>query len=236
MVLFVCLHLFMLLWSVMIPGLHGETTEQRTFVDAIADQSGVPTYFTIKYQGVTTYVTWLGSKSLPTLQKERRLTVLKPRRGFFLGRLRYSEYDIDLILACEYDNMEAGYGGLMRINAKTLEVAWEAILPSFGVGLPLIRDKSIYVTCIGFIGKIDFVSGKYVWKNGGLFRAGEKYGAKHDADYFNSFKLPYIRGSVVVFPENKPDTMVNKRNPLLIEVDDRTGKIIRIIDASEKTS
>jgi len=56
-----------------------------------------------------------------------------------------------------------------------------------------LRDSSaLYVTCIGFVGKIDLESGTFMWKYDNLYSHGA----------FNDFRTPRIAGDSVIFDSN----------------------------------
>lgn len=77
---------------------------------------------------------------------------------------------------------------------------------------------TLYVTAIGFVGKLDLNSGRFAWKNAELARPGGMY---------TYFDRPRIEGGRVVFagkPQDPANPFPDESKVLL--VDDRTGAIL----------
>jgi hypothetical protein len=72
-------------------------------------------------------------------------------------------------------------------------VAWHLKIPAFNVGAGTLEGSSLFVSGIGFIGRIDVESGKYIWKHEGLYD-------KRD-QAFNSFDAPVVTSAEVFFRE-----------------------------------
>lgn len=71
---------------------------------------------------------------------------------------------------------------------------------------------------MGFAGKRDLSSGKYVWKHEDFYRKYKKDGA------FNIFETPEIEGSNVIYTEK-----IEGKEPNLIVFDKTTGKVVRTV-------
>lgn len=100
-------------------------------------------------------------------------------------------------------------------NGKAI---WVQVLTG-NVGEPYAVGGSLYVSGLGFVGKVDVRTGSYVWKHAELYRA---------PGMFNSFEAPRMEGHRVVFkarhanfgkppPESWPDA---------IAIDDTSGAIL----------
>ena len=82
------------------------------------------------------------------------------------------------------------------------------------MGEPVCFNNSLYVTTVGFVGKIDLDSGVYSWKHGNLY----KY-----PDVFHTFARPEINGSRVCFKEAESTYMT--REPKTLIIDMKTGEV-----------
>jgi hypothetical protein len=134
-----------------------------------------------------------------------------------LSRIVYfARYKNDLILLCESSDGESGGGLIISFNGTTLKQKWQANISGFNVGQGLIENQFAYLTAIGFVAKIDLVTGKYVWKHNNLY--------KNSA--FNSFEIPELDGSNVIFTENKES---EQSSPNIIAVNKISGKIVRTV-------
>jgi hypothetical protein len=134
-----------------------------------------------------------------------------------LSRIIYfARYKNDLILLCESSDGESGGGLIVSFNGTTLKQKWQANISGFNVGQGLIENQFAYLTAIGFIAKINLATGKYIWKHDNLYKNGA----------FNSFEIPELDGSSVVFTENKES---EQSSPNIIAVNKISGKIVRTV-------
>ena len=123
------------------------------------------------------------------------------------------EYQGDLLLICEETDEMYGGGFIVRLDGRTLKTKWRRYIQGFNVGQGLIGGKHAYVTGIGFVGKVDLSSGRYVWQHRGLYKE----------DRFNSFELPEVHGETVIFRE-LPHYIRKKQ--AVVKVDRASGEII----------
>ena len=124
-----------------------------------------------------------------------------------IERIYYFKHSGDLLLALGLSDGESGWGSVKRLDGKTLKPKWSVGLPGFNVGQGLVEDDFLYLTTIGFVAKLDMVSGKYVWKHDGLYKPGMISAAGfHGPGFFNNFEQPKLEGDVVLFSESKPYT------------------------------
>ena len=143
---------------------------------------------------------------------------LRLDRGDRLTRvIYYAEYQGDLLLIGEATNDLDGVGFIFRLDGRSLRTKWKRTIPAFNVGQGLIDDKYAYVTGIGFIGKVNLNSGVYVWRHHDLYRRNNQA--------FNSFELPELQGSLVVFSES-PDHL--RKKVAVIKVQRTSGRIVSL--------
>ena len=132
----------------------------------------------------------------------------------------FAEYKNDLLLISELGFGDGGTSFIVCLNGKSLKTKWRAAIDGFNVGQGLIENKFAYLTAIGFIGKIDLNTGKYVWKHEDLYRKYDESGA------FNSFLTPEIKADIVIFKE---EGILNKGFDHQIQVNKSSGKIIKVL-------
>lgn len=142
---------------------------------------------------------------------------LRLDRGDHLRVIYHAEYQGDLLLICEATNDLSGVGLIFRLDGGTLRTKWKRTIPAFNVGQGLIDDKYAYVTGIGFIGKVNLNSGVYVWRHRDLYRRSNQA--------FNSFELPELQGSLVVFSES---AIHLRKKIAVIKVERTTGRIVSL--------
>lgn len=142
---------------------------------------------------------------------------LPKRKNETLSRVVYfANFKTDLILLYEITAGGEGAGYIVRLDGKTLKLKWKAGVFGFNVGKGLMENSFAYITAIGFVGKINLLSGKYVWKHDDL------YGWNKNSGAFNSFELPELDGNNVKFIEKTNDNLINQ-----IIINKTTGKIIK---------
>lgn len=108
-------------------------------------------------------------------------------------------------------------GVVARLD-QTGKPMWVQVLAG-NVGEPYSAGGSLYVSGLGFVGKLDMQTGAYLWKHAELYRS---------AGMYNSFEAPRIEGHQVVFKARHanygkpPPTSW----PEAIVVDDLSGAIL----------
>ena len=129
-------------------------------------------------------------------------------------KIYLTEYKNDLLAL--YEISVGGDGGayIVRFNGTNLKPKWQANVSGFNIGNGLIENQFAYVNAIGFVGKIDLETGKYIWKHDGLY---QKYKA------FNAFDGISVTGNKVMFYEEVTSQNVNS-----ITLDKSDGKIIDV--------
>ena len=111
---------------------------------------------------------------------------------------------------------ESATSWIQKIEKESLKTVFTSQINGFNLGQPIIqRDKS-YLTAIGFVGKIDLVTGDYDWKYQDLYD-NNKYS-------FNSFDTIIIQDNQIEFlSENYKSKNLDR-----VIIESKTGKIIGI--------
>ncbi len=135
---------------------------------------------------------------------------------FNVERLDYLDRDGDLIIIYGVTDNDAAGGSVIRIDRIKLKKKWLADVPGFNIGEAVVKHHYLYLSAIGFVGKLDLDSGKYVWRHDGLY--------KKKPGIFNSFERPIIQGEMVEFRESLP--LYAKGTSVTIMINDKTGQII----------
>ena len=102
-----------------------------------------------------------------------------------------------------------------RINIDLDSIIWEASIPGFNLAKPIFTNNKVYVSSIGFVGKLDLNTGSYDWQFDDLYKDGK----------YNSFSQPkFFKTDLVLFTSEKFDT--GKIDSILI--DDSKGIILKM--------
>ena len=149
-------------------------------------------------------------------EKTRRFNLRLDDGG--LERVYFHDYGGRLLLVCEAGDGEGGWGFVTLLEQPSMRGLWRQHIPSFNVGEPLREGRHLYVTGIGFVGKLDLGTGEFDWRHDGLYDTRD--GApKH----FNAFEKPELLGDTVLFRERS----VYNQHKILV-VDKKTGKVVRV--------
>ena len=109
--------------------------------------------------------------------------------------------DTLFIFYTETDN-EGATSRLEKIDLKMRKSIWQTEIYAFNLGIPYIIDNFAYVTTTGTVGKIDLVSGKYIFQ----FR--DLYDNKKSS--FNSFDSIIFKDSSAIFlSKNRNDNRID---------------------------
>lgn len=130
----------------------------------------------------------------------------------------FAQYKSDLILLYEANIGGEGLGYIASFNSASMKLKWKAVINGFNVGKGLMENQFAYLTAIGFVAKINLLTGKYVWKHDNLYNWNKNNGG------FNSFEIPELEKNNVIFTEKTHDNRVN-----IIVANKTSGKIIRTI-------
>jgi hypothetical protein len=190
------------------------------FYEGAPSSTFTPTYFRLYHNQANIFVTWSDDNvDLPNDYSWRQVK-LEVESGFSVEKLLFTPYLDDLMLAYTVSDGEYKVSNVSRIDGQTLEPVWNAIVPAFNMGVPAIQEQHIYVTSIGFIGKINVETGEYVWKHDELWQ-------RNDGGY-NSFALPIFDGEQVIFEEHPDAGAFYGRPAKRIIVDLISGEILYI--------
>ncbi len=121
--------------------------------------------------------------------------------GAYLVRVYFTNFSGDIVMACESSDSDYGWGFLVRLDGKSLKTKWRATIPSFNVGRGLIEGQYAYLTCLGFVAKLDLDSGTYIWRNDHLY-VGIESAPRGRCCHFNAFGTPKLDGDTVIFNPN----------------------------------
>jgi len=109
---------------------------------------------------------------------------------FAFGRGYFGTFGDDVILVFEVHNFESGGIGVVRFDSRALEVRWRIHIPAFNLGEPGVEGRALYLSGVGFIGKLDLETGGFQWKHEDLLGK---------ANAFVCFGPPRIGPDLVVF-------------------------------------
>ncbi|SMC84139.1 hypothetical protein [Moheibacter sediminis] len=105
------------------------------------------------------------------------------------------------------------------INRKTQINNWKLYAYAFNLGQPVIENNAVYISTLGFVGKVDLDNGKYLWKNEELYSDEIKFN-QCDSIIFNDNDVIFIADNTIYGNHNEfVDSII---------VNDKTGKIKRI--------
>lgn len=144
---------------------------------------------------------------------------LRLDRGEFITRAFYSEFEGDLLLILHTNVAGIGLGFVTRLEQPSMRGLWRQRIPASDVGEPLRDGRNLYVTGMGFVGRLDLRTGEYAWQYDDLevVREGKESPALH------TFGAPELDGDAVLFRERP---VYNPRRTLVINK--RSGKVIRV--------
>ena len=143
---------------------------------------------------------------------------LRLDRGEAITKLLYSEFGGGLLLLLHTDIAGAGFGFVTRLEQPSMRGLWRQRIPAGDLGQPLRDGRHLYVTGMGFVGKLELDTGEYAWL---LDDLEVERGA--DAKPLHTFEEPELDGDAVLFRERP---VYNPRRTLV--VDRKTGKVVRV--------
>jgi hypothetical protein len=141
---------------------------------------------------------------------KRRVFILKINRGERLDRVYYSDFEGDLLLACE---TTSGRVFATRIQQRTRRIKWTTSLEGYNLGPGLIDDKALFMSSANKLMRIDLAAGDSIWEVSDLEGSQTRP--------YTQFRVPQVRGDIVVFEEDEA-------KPRTIEVERSAGRVLRI--------
>jgi hypothetical protein len=215
----------------------------KAFQKAAGTPMVAPTAFDFESNGFSYHVSLNGNGWRTKGDKTRRFNLHLDNREE-IRRLYFSEYEGDVLLLCETDDSDNGGGGasdggggaIWRLEQPSMRARWKQRVPTPG-GINTLREgASLYVAGRGFIARLDLKTGEYAWRHGGAndVEAEERQDSKEKDDKQEErqdvipagfYGAPEVAGDTVTFREDKN---LNKPPLKAVQVDKKSGKIIRI--------
>ncbi len=120
----------------------------------------------------------------------------------------------DIIVLYVYSDGESCGSTAKRISLNQNRIIWSTHIYALNLARPAVKDNSVYISTLGFIGKLDLVNGKFIWKHEDLFVKGN----------YESFNEPeFMNDSLVLFTNRVPEMIIDS-----IIINDKNGKIIKM--------
>jgi hypothetical protein len=191
----------------------GEPESPKVFREAKKISEGSSNSFEFELESFTYKIAWNGA-GRRIKGGSTRLFNLRLDGGDFMERVFYALHRENIILLCEVTDGESSAGFVARLEQPSMRARWKSHIPAFNVGPGLIEEEHVYVTGIGFVGRLDLRKGEFVWQHDDLYRRG--------GGGFNSFDVPTVEGDAVLFRERP----VGESPAKTLRVHRRTGKIL----------
>lgn len=129
--------------------------------------------------------------------KNKRIGVLplSKESEAYVEKISLLKTKTQYVLIYQAHDGESAGGRVDSFDQKTLQRRWSAVIPGFNLGFAA-KANALYVSCIGFAGKLDLRQGKYLWKLEGLY---EKHGY-NGPDYIRVYdkEVRFISGTKVI--------------------------------------
>jgi hypothetical protein len=136
------------------------------------------------------------------------------RAEFQIADLYLYPIDNDIVAVYVDDDGDAAGSFAKRISLSNDRIIWTTEVGAFNLGKPVIYNNYMYLSTIGFIGKLNLNTGKFDWKFENLYDEGK----------YNGFSEPgFYKNSLVAFAAKQP---VAARIDTIV-VDEKQGKIVR---------
>ncbi|HEX7956036.1 MAG TPA: hypothetical protein VF508_03785 [Pyrinomonadaceae bacterium] len=175
-----------------------------------------PEGFEFELNGFSYHVRRNGNGWRKKGERTRRFNLRLEAGG--LARVYYADYGGRLLLVCEADDAENGGGFVTLLEQPSMRARWQQTYHAHNVGEPLREGRALYVTGVGFVGRINLETGQFDWQHDDLYDAGG--GA---ADNFVAFETPELAGGAVLFRDK---AVYNPRTTRVL--DKKGGKILRV--------
>jgi hypothetical protein len=170
--------------------------------------------------GLTASVSAAGALKLSgTVVDQQRPVRFPLEKTEWISRLSLLQREESLFLAFDTDDGDSGRGVLCRIAIKSSSILWCRSVPGFNMFGAIAHDGAIFVGAIGFLGRIDPKSGRFLWKHPGLYNKDKT---------FNIFCAPEEEGGrISMYGTTGVPSTTGKR----VTLDRQTGRIISITEA-----
>jgi outer membrane protein assembly factor BamB len=122
----------------------------------------------------------------------------------------------DIVTIYSFSTLDGESGSFAkRISLKQNNVIWETSINGFNLARPVLIGNYVYLSTIGFVGKLNITNGKFIWEFDDFFKNGN----------FISFNEPvFYKDSVVLFTEKSPSNATASS----ILIDDRNSRVLKI--------
>lgn len=143
---------------------------------------------------------------------------LKLDRGESIARVFYTEVEGHVLLLLHTNLSGVGVGFVTRLEQPSMRGLWRQRIPASDVGDPLRDGHDLYVSGMGFVGRLDLRTGVYVWEHDDL-----EVARRDETPALHAFDAPELEGDAVLFRER---AVYNPRRTLVL--DRKSGKFIRV--------
>lgn len=130
----------------------------------------------------------------------------------YVDRAHLHQSDSILFIFYGETDMLSGTSYLEAYDLERLTLLYKTPIPGFNLGQPVIRDQMAYVSSLGFVGKIDLMSGDYLWKFDELY--------DRNSYDFNDFDAAEFEDGLISFRSHNRI----KNSTRTIIINDLTGK------------
>ncbi len=176
-----------------------------------------PDAFEFEVRGFAYRVTAHGNGRREKGRKVRGFN-LRLNAGESITRAFYSEFGGRLLLLLHTDIAGVPLGFVTLLEQPSMRGLWRQRIPAGDVGLPLRDGHDLYVTGLGFVGKLDLRTGEYAWLHDDLEVERDDWPKP-----LRAFDEPELRGDAVLFRERP---VYNPRGTLV--VDRKSGKVVSV--------
>ena len=134
---------------------------------------------------------------------------------FAIEKLFFIPIEKDELVAIYTDtDMDCSGSVVQRISLKSNKILWSVNFGGFNMAPPVYIDDCVYLSTIGVLAKLNYLTGKFDWKFEDLYDKGK----------YNSFGFPHFyENDIVLFTSKKYDSPV----PDSIFIDEKLKKIIK---------
>lgn len=124
------------------------------------------------------------------------------------------EDDLIIIYSFSAPDNDSG-SSAKRISIKNNAVIWENSIDGCSLEKPVLVNGFIYLSAIGYIGKLSVRTGEFIWEFDDFFKNGN----------FVSFNEPkFYKDSIVLFTEKNISNLIGS----FISIDDKNKRILTI--------
>jgi hypothetical protein len=138
--------------------------------------------------------------------------------GETITNVLYSEFEGDLLLLLYTDIAGVPLGFVTRLEQPSMRGLWRQRIPAGDVGRTLRDGHDLYVTGLGFVGKLDLRTGDYAWQHDDL-----EVERDEGPPPLHTFDEPELDGDAVLFRERP---VYNPRRTLVL--DRKSGEVVRV--------